>query len=341
MARTKIDVQGVINVNTQMDAARKTVNTIRNDLNWTREKISGSVLKRNNLNARLHNVSNNLLAIENRMNRIRNVVENGANSYKNTDGTVVAWRAELNGKIAKKIVVGVGAGSLVPFETVKQATDKVELKEQEAIGDMLWEDLNDGFKDNIWGNIGSDLANAALESGGIWASKVAARHINLSKALAHGPAGAQSFIILDSKVISKTAAMTKNVSTGLKVGLPIIGGVIDFVGMKKGGAKTEDAFVKSTVHVGIGAVGGKAGAAVGAAIGSVIPGAGTAVGGAIGFVAGVAVTTVGNVAFDAVYDNRDAIHSSVANAWKNTKTYVSGVGNAWVSGWRTIGSAFG
>ena len=117
---------------------------------------------------------------------------NGANSYKNTDRTVVTWRASLNGKIAKKVVAGVGVGSLITVEAVKQVVDKIELDEKEIYGvtltdaqkkailealkrndkeaamnalglsstgvksaeaetliDTLWEDLCNGFKDNI------------------------------------------------------------------------------------------------------------------------------------------------------------------------------------------------
>lgn len=132
MARTKIDVQGVINANGQINSAKRTVNLIRDDLDWTREQISGSILNRNNLRQRLRNVSNSLRNVENRMNRIKVMVENGANSYKNTDKGVVTRRANI-GKASKKVIAGGGAGSFVAVEPVKQAVNKVEIKEKDIV----------------------------------------------------------------------------------------------------------------------------------------------------------------------------------------------------------------
>lgn len=128
MGRTKIDVQGVINANGQINSAKRTVNLVRDDLDWMRGQISSSILSRSNLQQRLCNVSNSLRGVENRMNRIKVMVENGANSYKNTDRGVATRRANL-GKVSKKVIVGVGTGSFVAVEPVKQAVDKVEIKE--------------------------------------------------------------------------------------------------------------------------------------------------------------------------------------------------------------------
>ena len=75
--------------------------------------------------------------------------------------------------------------------------------------------------------------------------------------------------------------------------------------------------VKSGAHLAIGVAGGKAGAAIGAAIGSVIPGAGTAVGAVVGFVGGVAIITIGNLAFDYIYDKREEIVDGVVNGINN------------------------
>ena len=130
MARTKIDVQGVINANGQINSAKRTVNSIRDDLDWTRGQISSSILNRSNLQQRLRNVSNSLRSVENRMNRIKVMVENGANSYKTTDRGVVTRRANV-GKVSKKAVVGGGAGLFVAVESVKQAVEKVEIKEKD------------------------------------------------------------------------------------------------------------------------------------------------------------------------------------------------------------------
>jgi len=129
MARTKIDVQGVINANGQINSAKRTVNSIRDDLDWTRGQISSSILNRSNLQQRLRNVSNSLRSVENRMNRIKVMVENGANSYKTTDRGVVTRRANI-GKVSKKVIASGGAGLFVPVEPIKQAVEKVEIKEK-------------------------------------------------------------------------------------------------------------------------------------------------------------------------------------------------------------------
>lgn len=406
MARTKIDVQGVINANGQINSAKRTVNKVREEFDWTSGQISSSILNRSNLRQRIRSVSNSLATVETRMSRIRNMVEHGANSYKNTDRTVVTWRASLNGKIAKKVVAGVGVGSLITVEAVKQVVDKIELDEKEIYGvtlteaqkkailealkrndkeaamnalglsstgvksaeaetliDTLWEDLCNGFKDNIIDDTKSGLVDEGLESGGNWIAQIVAGRINIQNAIAHGPATANSFVLIDPNIASKTATMAKNVSTGLKWGIPIVGGIIDFAGMKIQGEDTGDALIKATAHVGIGLAGGKAGAAIGAAIGSVIPGAGTVVGGAIGFVAGVAITTVGNAVFDTIYDNREAIGEAISDTWNaatdwveekgrqvgeavdaavdKAKDWLSDVGDAWSSGWKSLGSVFG
>lgn len=407
MARTNIDVQGVLNSSWQVNAAKSTANGVRSDLDWMRGQISSAILNRNNLRERLRKVSVNISNVESRMNRIRITAENGAKRFYNTDRRVAVWKSSMTEEIAKKYVRGVGLGSLVSAEVVKQVVDKVELEkfdnnkdveltdsqkkailkalknndkraalaaigisfsstmnsEEKNLANTLWNDLCEGFKKNIINEGKTGFVNEILESGGNWISQVVAGRININHAVAQGPATGNSFVILDPSVASKTATMTQGVATGLKIGIPIVGGIIDFAGMKMNGEETGDALVKATAHVGIGLAGGKAGAAIGAAIGSVIPGAGTAVGGAIGFVAGVAITAVGNAVFDAVYDNREAIAETISDTWNaatewveetgkqvgeavnkavdKTKDFFSDVGEAWSSGWKSLGSIFG
>ena len=63
-----------------------------------------------------------------------------------------------------------------------------------------------------------------------------------------------------------------------KIGVPMVGGIIDFGTQIAQGEDVGDAAIKAGAHVAIGVAGGKAGAAIGAAVGSVVPGAGTVVG---------------------------------------------------------------
>ena len=103
MARTKIDVQGVLNSSWQINAARNTANGVRNDLDWMRGQISGAILNRNNLRDRLRNVSTQISNVESRMSRIRVTTENGANRFYNTERTIATWNRNLQKNIQKDV----------------------------------------------------------------------------------------------------------------------------------------------------------------------------------------------------------------------------------------------
>jgi hypothetical protein len=158
-------------------------------------------------------------------------------------------------------------------------------------------------------------------------------------------------------VVSQTPSLLKQfVRLGATKGLPIIGGVFDYVIMSAQGEELGDAVVKATAHavisVGAGAAGAKIGLAVGAAIGSIIPGAGTAAGAAIGGVIGGGIGFVGGIfgskAFDDVWDNREELGekvSEVADTIKNKLVEASGniieSLKGFVSGFNCLGSVFG
>ena len=107
-----------------------------------------------------------------------------------------------------------------------------------------------------------------------------------------------------------------------KVGLPIVGGIIDYVSMVKSGEGGADSFVKAGAHSAVGWYAGTTctalGAVVGAGLGSVVPGLGTAVGGfigaGVGLLAGSLASTVINGAVDIAYDQ---IYSKYVNKTVN------------------------
>ena len=244
----------------------------------------------------------------------------------------------------KSVGVGTSTGSTFQGSYQKHNYDKkfqeildgfsYMAQEERTLAEQMWNGLKFEYSDNIWENFFQELGTNALESSGSFTQKLAGL-INVHTAVAHGPNVTNSFVIVNPNVAPTTAGMVGfggklssiMSSTGAKVGIPIVGGVIDYFGMVGDGEEEVDAAIKATVHVGIGLVGGlaggKAGAALGGAIGSVIPGAGTVVGAAVGFVAGVAITTAGNAVFDTIYDNREAIADTAKEIWNTTKEMAS------------------
>lgn len=208
----------------------------------------------------------------------------------------------------------------------------------------------EGNKADFWNdfksNLGSDVAGSFLKSSGAFLGRFAGE-INVLTSVARS-SGENAFVIINPNVAQTTGAMVKGgkaLIAGAKYGLPIIGGIIDFAVMKSGGESTKDALIKSTAHVGIGVV-------VGAIVGSVIPGPGTVLGAAIGVAAGAAITTLGNMAFDCLYDNWDDIVSGVQKATDfvtdKVNDVVSGIGdaigdigNAICSPFQSLGALFG
>lgn len=127
--------------------------------------------------------------------------------------------------------------------------------------------------------------------------------------------GENAFYMLDSTVLAKTGVLSKvgsKISTGAKIGLPILGAVIDYKTLKENGESTKDALIKTGVHAVIGQAGGKLGTIAGLAIAEKITVAILAAGtGAVaGVVIGLGITVLGNMFFDRCYDE-----------WRNQKRW--------------------
>lgn len=231
--------------------------------------------------------------------------------------------------------------SLIPNDTLKSIIE-------------LGIDAGGYFKDNFW----SSLRDSVIEGSGNTVVRVGGL-INVITATARSAHTTNGFVILNPNVIPTTSKMISigsKVATAAKYGLPVIGGIIDFACMRADGQDVKDSLIKASAHVGIGLAGGKAGAAIGAAVGSVVPGAGNVVGAVVGFVAGVTITTVGSIAFDYVYDNRDEISEAVKEVGDNivgtakdigktmekgAKAIIDGIGNAVSSTGKLWGTVFG
>lgn len=146
MAKTVINVGGVIGLSPTINSAKSTVSNTRSSLNSTRGQIDSRILGRNNLGNRLSNVSSQLSNIETRITNIRNMVENGANSYYRADARVMNMKNALTGKIKGLGVIGLGVGGLGGSDSTKQTKDKTKVSEKGKSDSTFKQILKDDWK---------------------------------------------------------------------------------------------------------------------------------------------------------------------------------------------------
>lgn len=216
---------------------------------------------------------------------------------------------------------------------------------QSSGNDSIADRYSSSFGDQFWG----DLRDTVIEQAGNTIVKIGG-FINYSRGLVFGPNGKNSFVILDpsvTQVTSKWINAGAKIATGAKYGLPVLGGIIDFISLKNSGTSTANAFLKSSAHVAIslggGAIGESIGAAVGGIVGSVIPGPGTAVGavvgGVVGFISGTVISTLGNAVFDFVYDNHvaEAVDNIANSVFDGASRVANDIGNGIANAAENIG----
>ena len=186
MARTNIDVQGVLNSSWQVNAAKSTASGVRGDLDWMRGQISSAILNRNNLRERLRNVSVNISNVESRMNRIRTTAENGANRFYNTDRTVITWKRELQKNIQKNVSNSNGwnTGATV---VSKQANKKEKVEKKSSL--WSWSDTwklaeSAGIVGTLASTIGGAITGGVSVKSGLKFAKSTAKVVEkISKAV--------------------------------------------------------------------------------------------------------------------------------------------------------------
>lgn len=220
--------------------------------------------------------------------------------------------------------VGVNFMEKYMIDDIVENVQDISDKDKELCKSLIY-DISQNYSKGFTANFTQELVTNTIQSSGGFIQQ-GTGFINIATAVGHGPQGGNSFVILDSSVASNTLKVS-NIggklnsimsSSAAKRAIPLIGGAIDYIGMRLDGESRVDAGIKANVHTWVGLAGGaagvKIGAAAGAFIGSAVPGIGTvavgAIGGAVGFVAGVAITTVGNAVFDAVYENKDKIYET-------------------------------
>lgn len=123
MGCTKIDVGAIVGLSNQISSSKNTVSDVRDSVNAIRGQIDGRILGRNNLSARFSSATSQLMNIESRIGSVKMTTENGANSYMQTDRTVVAWKNEMIGNInsISQDAHGSGVGSVTKTDTKEKS----------------------------------------------------------------------------------------------------------------------------------------------------------------------------------------------------------------------------
>ncbi len=337
-------ILGRNNINGRLINVKNTVGQIENDIAAICAAISNGAIKYQQTENIVVNMSRDLGAVYTKAVTQGGIVSQGYSDYfhdVSMENNAIVDK-QLTESQQVTIAEAIKNADVETALNILGVSDATELSEEDFnllkevyynCGKGLGDTVKDatgvtGAKDAISG-IEWDVFTAALGASGPNITKFAG-WINTSTAIARGPQTANSFVIVNPQVASKTATMTgvgsklttAMNSTAAKIGIPVVGGVIDYCIMRSDGEEVGDALVKATAHVGIGLAGGalgaKIGGVVGGIVGSVFPGVGTvavgAIGAVVGFVAGVAITTVGNAIFDTVYDNWDNI-----TAWADEK----------------------
>ena len=215
----------------------------------------------------------------------------------NSDG----YDREVNGLITQSTNLKSTRENLASAANTLQQI--AESYEQVALPQSFWSE----WKENCEKKFPTSIRNKAIGSIGKGMQWLAGT-INTRTAIAKTE-GENAFYMLDSTVLAKTEVLSKfgsKISTGAKIGLPILGAVIDYKTLKENGESTKDALIKTGVHAVIGQAGGKLGTIAGLAIAEKITFSVLAAAGA-GAVAGVAIglgiTVLGNMFFDRCYDD--------------------------------------
>ena len=372
MATTKINTGKVIDASVKASSAHNTTANVGIAVSSIRRRVDGSILARNGVAGSFTAAQNAISELARDIAKIYQMANGAAGQYESTENSILNEGKRMGLIVAVPDTNAQTSGNKAQYEalfdkgqlhliqsgmSVEEYLEEIGQKPEGKTDEGGQKNAIETFIDDFVGNCKDNARDSAIESSGNTAATLIGSYWNTSTALATGPTGTNSFVILDPQVASKSAQLINNTAAFTKVGVPIMGGVIDFARMKNAGENTGDALMKATVHVGIGIVAGEAGklvgAKAGAAIGSLIcPGVGTVVGGVVGFVAGAAIATIGNSIFDAVYDNRDEIKETVTEKWNDAKENIKEVGNilkewgtnigdAWSSGWSSLGNVFG
>lgn len=358
MPRIKINTFDVINSTPQANSAQSIVSGVASGITSTRWRTDGRILGRNGIDARLGSIQNQVAQIEKDICKIYQTAEGGATYYQATEEWILGLRRTFENvilqyehtnrnensskfEVSKRAKIKENFIDTLTDEQVKKINNAINKNDIETVLKTLgitdltnegkkvvensWNNFISSLRGNLKDEVRDEMLTNIFEASGATLNSFAS-FVNTATAIAKGPESASSFVVLNPNVADTTGVLAQygstlgKVATGCKIGLPILGGILDFASMRKEGTNLQDATVKAVAHVGIGIVGGEIGAKIGAGIGSLLaPGVGTVIGAAAGFVLGVVITTAGNAIFDAVYDNKDEIKEYYSNVKENVE----------------------
>ena len=136
------------------------------------------------------------------------------------------------------------------IETVLKTLEIIDLtNEGKKVVENSWNNFISSLRGNFKDEVRDEMLTNIFEASGATLNSFAS-FVNTATAIAKGPESASSFVVLNPNVADTTGVLAQygstlgKVATGCKIGLPILGGILDFASMRKEGTNLQDATVK-------------------------------------------------------------------------------------------------
>ncbi len=136
------------------------------------------------------------------------------------------------------------------IETVLKTLGIIDLtNEGKKVVENSWNNFISSLRGNLKDEVRDEMLTNIFEASGATLNSFAS-FVNTATAIAKEPESASSFVVLNPNVADTTGVLAQygstlgKVATGCKIGLPILGGILDFASMRKEGTNLQDAAVK-------------------------------------------------------------------------------------------------
>lgn len=136
------------------------------------------------------------------------------------------------------------------IETVLKTLEIIDLtNEGKKVVENSWNNFISSLRGNFKDEVRDEMLTNIFEASGATLNSFAS-FVNTATAIAKGPESVSSFVVLNPNVADTTGVLAQygstlgKVATGCKIGLPILGGILDFASMRKEGTNLQDATVK-------------------------------------------------------------------------------------------------
>lgn len=127
------------------------------------------------------------------------------------------------------------------IETVLKTLEIIDLtNEGKKVVENSWNNFISSLRGNFKDEVRDEMLTNIFEASGATLNSFAS-FVNTATAIAKGPESASSFVVLNPNVADTTGVLAQygstlgKVATGCKIGLPILGGSLDFASMRKEG----------------------------------------------------------------------------------------------------------